>query len=101
MDTSHLISKFERIGARAAIRPLVRNRWQPQTGPVVIDVGHDHHGESFDIRADDSANVEVLDVQPNDRHLLLIVRQPAGHSRVSIGSDRLLFYSGRVGMIWV
>jgi hypothetical protein len=42
----------------------------------VIDIGNDRHGEFFDIQADAVAGVEVLDVQPKDRHLLLMVRRP-------------------------
>lgn len=76
MDTNLLNKKFEKLGARAKVRPLVRNRWQQAAGPVVIDIGQDRRGEFFDIQADDAADVEVLDVQPKDRHLLLMVRQP-------------------------
>ena len=77
MDANLIQTKFERLGARATIRPLVRNRWRPAPGPVVIDIGHDQHGEFFDIQAEDQADVEVLDVQPRDRHLLLMVRRAA------------------------
>jgi len=77
MDTTHITFKFEKLGARATIRPLVRNRWRPAQGPVVIDIGDDRHGEFSDIQANDDADVEVLDVQARDRHLLLMVRQPA------------------------
>ena len=52
MDTTHIKTKFERLGARAKIRPLLRNRWSPEPGRVVIDVRHDRHGEFFDIQAD-------------------------------------------------
>jgi hypothetical protein len=76
MDTTLIKAKFERLGARAKIRPLVRNRWQSAPSQIVIDVRHDRHGEFFDIQADDAAAVEVLDVQPGDRHLLLMVRRP-------------------------
>jgi hypothetical protein len=74
MDATHIKTKFEKLGARATIRPLVRNPWRPAAGPVVIDIGHDRHGEFFDIQAADDADVEVLDVQPRDRHLLLMVQ---------------------------
>lgn len=90
MDVSLLKSKFERIGARAAFRPLVRNRWRPQAGPVVIDVRHDRHGEFFDIQTDDSADLEVLDVKPKDRHLLLMVRQPAERPGLPDTKDKFL-----------
>ncbi len=58
MDATHLIAKFEKLGARATIRPLVQNRWRPADGPVVIDIDQDRRGEFFDIQADD---VRVLD----------------------------------------
>jgi hypothetical protein len=51
MDATHIKTKFERLGARAKIRPLVQNRWQPEPRRVVIDVRHDRHGEFFDIQA--------------------------------------------------
>jgi len=76
MDANLIHGKFAKLGARARIRPLVGSRLRPASGPVVIDVGRDRHGEFFDIQADDDADIEVLDVQPKDRHLLLMVRQP-------------------------
>jgi len=72
MDATHIKTEFERLGARAKIRPQRRR----STGSIVIDIGHDRHGEFFDIQADDDADVEVLDVQPKDRHLLLMIRRP-------------------------
>ena len=81
MDTNLLNKKFQKLGARAKIRPLVQNRWRAAAGPVVIDIGQDRRGEFFDIQASDDADVEVLDVQPKDRHLLLMVRQPAERQR--------------------
>lgn len=73
MDANLIKTKFGKLGARAKFRPLRRR----SRGPVVIDIGHDRHGEYFGIQTDDDADVEVLDVQPRDRHLLLMVRQPA------------------------
>jgi hypothetical protein len=76
MDTTLIKAKFEKLGARAKIRPPVQNRWRPAPSRVVIDLRRDRHGEFFDIQADSDADVEVLDLQPRDRHLLLMVRQP-------------------------
>jgi len=90
MDTSLLKMKFDKLGARAKVRPLVQNRWRQNSGPVVIDIGRDRHGEFFDIQADTEANVEVLDVQPRDRHLLLMVRQPADRSDFPDVKDKFL-----------
>ena len=90
MDTTHIKTKFEKLGARAKIRPLLRNRWSPEPGRVVIDVRQDRHGEFFDIHADAEADVEVLDVQPRDRHLLLMVRHPSRRPGLPDTKDKLL-----------
>jgi hypothetical protein len=90
MNTNALHKKFEKLGARATVRPLVMNRWRPTAGPIVIDIGRDRQGEYFDIQADDSADVEVLDVQPKDRHLLLMVRQPSERSGLPSIKDKFL-----------
>jgi hypothetical protein len=90
MDTILIKAKFEKLGARAHIRPLVRNRWQTASRRVVIDVQHDRHGEFFDIQADDAVDVEVLDIQPRDRHLLLMVRRAAEHPHQPDIKDKFL-----------
>jgi hypothetical protein len=90
MDATHIKTKFEKLGARAKIGPLVRNPRRPAAGPVVIDIGHDRHGEFFDIQAADDADVEVLDVQPRDRHLLLMVRRPNQRPGLPDIKDKLL-----------
>jgi hypothetical protein len=90
MEAKLLKAKFEKLGARATIRPLVRNRWRPAPGRVVIDIGHDRQGEYFDIQAVDAAELEVLDVQPKDRHLLLMVRQPNERSGLPDSKDKFL-----------
>ena len=90
MDADLIQTKFEKLGARATIRPLVPNRWRPAPGPVMIDIGHDRHGEFFDIQAGDDADVEVLDVQPRDRHLLLMVRRAADRPHQPDTKDKFL-----------
>ena len=90
MDANLIQTKFEKLGARAKLRPLVQNRWRPTTGPIVIDIGQDRRGEFFDIQADDDAAVEVLDVQPKDRHLLLMVRQRAERRGLPDTKDKFL-----------
>jgi len=86
MDTTQIKTKFQRLGARAKIRPLRRR----STGSIVIDIGHDRHGEFFDIQADDDANLEVLDVQPRDRHLLLMIRRPNQRPGLPDTKDKFL-----------
>ncbi len=82
--------KFEKLGARVTIRPLVQNRWRPASGPVVIDIGQDRRGEFFDIQAAADADVAVIDVQPRDRHLLLMVRQAADRASDPDRKDKFL-----------
>lgn len=90
MDTKLLKKKFEKLGARAKIRPLTRNFRRPVAGPLVIDIGQDRRGEFFDIQVDDAVDVEVLDVQPKDRHLLLMVRQSADRRGLPDIKDKFL-----------
>jgi hypothetical protein len=85
-----LSTKFDKIGARAKVRSLVANRWRQPAGPVVIDIGNDRRGEFFDIQSDGGAQIEVLDVQPKDRHLLLMVRQPSERAGLPDTKDKFL-----------
>jgi hypothetical protein len=87
MDT-HLIRKFERIGARAKIaRPLPR--WNRAPLEFSIDIGHDRHGEFFDLRIPENAPLEldIVDVQPDLRHLLLLARQDGNKDKFLCGHD--------------
>jgi hypothetical protein len=87
MDT-HLIRKFERIGARAKIaRPFPR--WGVTPRHFSIDIGHDRHGEFFDLRIPENAapDLEILDVQPDLRHLLLLARQDGNKDKFLCGHD--------------
>ena len=74
MDTTLLTKNFTKLGARAKIRPLARTPWLPSSGRIVINIARDRRGEFFHIQADNKADVEILDVQPKDRHLLLMFR---------------------------
>ena len=76
MDTNLLDIKFARMGARLKVadRPARSNR---TSGPISLDVQTDRKGEFFEITRQPGFDVEVavLDVQPADRHLLLLVRE--------------------------
>jgi hypothetical protein len=82
--------KFTRIGARLKCvdRPG-RIRGGLADGGVRLDVQTDGKGEFFAIigEANSDANVEVLDVQPSDRHLLLMVRHDGEKSKFLCGHD--------------
>jgi hypothetical protein len=67
-----LVEKFEKMGARAkftAIANSMRNRFS-----VELDVRHDKKGTFFNIEAVFAAEIVVLDVQPKDRHLLVMAK---------------------------
>ena len=88
MDTNLLDIKFARIGARLKVadRPARRTR---TSGPISLDVQADHKGEFFEIvrQPEAEAEVAVLDVQPTDRHLLLLVREGKEKSKFLCGHD--------------
>lgn len=73
MDINVLQKQFARIGARAQVSWWERLRVQ---GSVALDITHDSAGERFDIRISkhSPAEVEVLQIEPKQRHLLLMTR---------------------------
>ena len=71
--------QFARMGARLKVnvrRTIRRSRF---TG-FAVDIGRDGQGPFFDVSlgVDAERELEVLDVQPRQRHLLLLVREPNG-----------------------
>jgi hypothetical protein len=91
-----LDTKFARIGARFKIadRPSRHSR---MSGVISVDVQADRKGKFFKIvrRRDSEAEIAVLDVQPADRHLLLLVREGKDKSKFLCGHDeRLWFVAG-------
>src|SRR5438067_635946 len=88
MDTNLLGTRFARIGARLKVadRPTRRTR---TAGVVSLDVQADRKGEFFEIVKQPGAEAEVavLDVQPADRHLLLLVREGKDKSKFLCGHD--------------
>src|SRR5438067_13400483 len=88
MDTNLLDAKFARIGARLKVadRPARRSR---TAGVISLDVQADRKGEFFEIvrPAGSDVGVAVLDVQPADRHLLLLVREGQDKSKFLCGHD--------------
>jgi hypothetical protein len=78
MDTHQLQTDFARIGARLRLSP--ERRSLGAASAVRIDVEEDRHGETFDVRFDAAASPDLIavDVRPERRHLLLLLReQPA------------------------
>ncbi|HWH59165.1 MAG TPA: hypothetical protein VN682_16170 [Terriglobales bacterium] len=89
----HVLERaFERMGARVAFAELARrNRFSGRVvaGDLALDVREDRRGEYFLISRDPFSQTElvVLDVQPKDRHLLLLSRGTEGKHRYLLGHD--------------
>jgi hypothetical protein len=88
MNATFLDNKFARIGARLKVadRPSRRPR---TAGTISLDVQSDRQGEFFEIvcQSGDETEIAVLDVQPADRHLLLLVREGKEKSKFLCGHD--------------
>jgi hypothetical protein len=84
---------FAKMGARVKIAaPEARPRWAVVVRPVALDVRSDGSGEYFLIRKREDVSLEVLEVRPRDRHLVLLARVPDGSgeaikSRFLLGHD--------------
>jgi hypothetical protein len=89
MDTALLSQKFERIGARLKVVDQSRQRVIRSFGALQLDVSEDRRGEYFEVQKFVTSEpvVEVLDVQPLDRHLLLLVREDHEKSKFLCGHD--------------
>jgi len=88
MDTNLLDTKFARIGARLKIADRPARRFRT-SGPVSLNVLADRKGEFFEIVRQPliHAEISVLDLQPADRHLLLMVREAGEKSKFLCGHD--------------
>jgi hypothetical protein len=90
MSGSNLGAMFGRIGARvkvATAEDLRRRRFGVPTA-VQLDIRRDDDGEFFEVAGPrGSDGVEVLQVAPRDRHLLLLVRENGAKSKFLCGHD--------------
>lgn len=78
------IAKFGQIGARAKVGDLQRSLASSRgmgTQDIRLDVLKDGRGTFFDIRGGKDVDFQVLDVQPQIRHLLLMARTPGKDPR--------------------
>ena len=79
MNANHLESKFAMMGARFKVSVAPAQR---ALNDYALDIQRDSHGEFFELRVPerlrDSLDVNVLQTNKRDRHLLLFVRPPEG-----------------------
>ncbi len=90
IDQDSLQARFERIGARLKLSDGTDRRSRVGSrGSVSFDIRTDRDGEFFQIGrgSTDDARIEVLDVQPADRHLLLMVRERGEKPKYLCGHD--------------
>jgi hypothetical protein len=83
--TEILERRFHEMGARVKVRAL------PERGRFTInprlDVERDKEGEIFDIVLPEGTAAEVVNVDPKDRHLLLLLRSGGIKSKFLCGHD--------------
>jgi len=96
MDTTVIEKKFSQIGARVKIAPPESNRWR-EPGPFSIDIRRDGDGEFFDIKVKKEIDMLVLDAQKDDRHLLLLVREPQNpKAKFLCGHDERAWFAAAI-----
>ena len=95
MNAKHLESKFAEMGARLKLRHAATpwNPWQRRsgrTGDYAVDIQRDRHGQFFELRIpqhlSNALDVTVMQTEPEQRHLLLLVRKTTGEESL----DRFL-----------
>jgi hypothetical protein len=87
MNTLLLQTKFTRIGARLKMTEQVTRR--VTTVGVALDVKSDNKGEFFELfrRPKDDAEIDIIDVRSEDRHLLLLIREGQEKNKFLCGHD--------------
>jgi len=84
MSSETLERRFGAVGARLKVAD------GPWRGDPRIDIRSDGRGEYFDLRfagGEGVVELEVIDVRPRDRHLLLLARIGEGKSKFLCGHD--------------
>ena len=95
MNAYQIESRFADMGARLKIREVEpqwdrwRGVWRPQSD-YAVDIQRDARGQFFEIRVPEhlreSVDVSVMQIEPKQRHLLLLVRREDEERRL----DRFL-----------
>jgi len=85
MNAKNIESKFAAMGARLKVREIA-SRWRQgdrtwiDPADFAVDIRRDGNGEFFELRVpthlSDSLDVSVMQSEPSQHHLLLLVRKP-------------------------
>jgi hypothetical protein len=104
---SKIATQFAAIGARAAVvesaqearvREVRAARWTAPglLPPFSIDIRNDGDGEYFELHSEADVRADVVDIDPLDRHLLLVVRTLA----MDAGAGGETYLCGHDGGHW-
>lgn len=91
METSILEKHFGKMGARVKFQGLRRFE-----GGLVLDIGRDKEGEFFSFRGGADTDVKVVNIQPKDRHLLLVANIDGKKSKFLCGHDERQWFVAAV-----
>src|SRR5258708_13369429 len=88
MNAKHIESKFAEMGARLKVREIA-SRWRQgdrewiDPADFAVDIQRDGTGEFFELRVPthlrESIDATVLQAEPKERHLILLVRKTSIH----------------------
>ena len=81
--STDLADAFGLLGVRVRVSPWEVDEYVRPVeliDTLRVDVRRDESGEYFDLRCDPAVELEVVDVQPEGRHLLLTAHAPSGAS---------------------
>lgn len=95
-----IAKKFEKMGARVKVRQAdsaITPRFNG-SNTFRVDVRKDKEGTFFDLLVGKAVEVSVLDVQPKDRHLVLLARTPG--TRTHDPDDKAKFLCGHDERDW-
>jgi hypothetical protein len=81
-DANLLERPFRKMGARVRFENLRPRRWDFNPASVLLNVREDKHGEYFLVSKIAEVRVEVLEVRPEARHLLLMTRRPGRNREI-------------------
>lgn len=88
MNTQTIENQFARMGARFQV---VHQETTRRDADYALDIRADRRGQYFELRVpasvERSLEVAVLQVQPQERHLVLLVKKPAAKDRFLCGHD--------------
>lgn len=66
--------KFEKMGARIKLGRMTPNRFN--SNPVDVNIREDKKGQYYTINVADGVDLSILDLDPKDRHLVLMAKIP-------------------------